>query len=205
MIGIVALFLSVIAIFYADYTVKKTAKEFVFSSTDAIPYKRVGLVLGTAKYLADGNENLYYRYRIEAAVKLYKSGKVDFFLISGDNSRTDYDEPTTIKNDLIAQAVSAEKIYLDYAGFRTFDSVIRCKAVFGESNITVVSQPFHNERAIYIARHHDIAAVGFNAQDVTARYGFKTQCREKLARVKLLLDIACGKKPKFLGEPITIE
>ncbi len=162
-------------------------------------------MLGTIKILPNGRLNLYYKYRIEAAAELFKAGKVDFILVSGDNSRKDYDEPTTIKNDLITNGIPASKIFLDYAGFRTLDSVVRCKEIFGQKNITVISQPFHNERAVFIARKKGINAIGFNAKDVNARYGYKVQLRAKLARVKMMLDLVFGKKPKYLGEEIVIE
>ena len=109
-----------------------------------------------------------------------------------------------MKNDLILQGVPANKIFLDYAGFRTLDSVVRSQVIYGLDKITVISQKFHNERALYIAKQKGIEAVGFNAKSVTARYGFKTQLREKLARVKMILDLVFGKKPKFLGEQMKI-
>jgi SanA protein len=169
-----------------------------------IPYNKVGLLLGTSKYLKNGNENLYYKYRIEAAAKLYKTHKINCIVVSGDNSRKNYDEPTQMKNDLIALGIPAEKIFLDYAGFRTLDSVIRMKEIFGQSNFTIISQKFHNERAVFISQKYGLNAVGFNAQAVSKYYGFKTNLREKLARVKVFTDLFFGKQPKFLGEKIEI-
>lgn len=191
-------------LFIADIIVVNKTKDKTFNSTDDIPYNKVGLLLGTGKFLQNGALNLYYKYRIEAAVNLYNAKKIDFILVSGDNSRKDYDEPTTIKNDLIAKGIPAEKIYLDYAGFRTFDSVIRSREIFGQESITVISQQFHNERAIYIANKKHIKAVAYNAKEVSLRYGFKVIVREKFARVKMLLDLTFGKKPRFLGEKVEI-
>lgn len=202
--GVLIAILSLISIFGADRLVEKSASGKVYSSTEKIPYNKVGLLLGTGKILSNGQINLYYKYRIEAAVKLFKSGKIDCILVSGDNSTKDYDEPSSIKNDLIKKGVPANKIYLDYAGFRTLDSVVRSRMIFGQSSITIISQQFHNERAIYIASHKDIKAVGFNAKDVNVHYGFKTRLRERFARVKMILDLVFGKKPKFLGEKIEI-
>ncbi|OQA00242.1 MAG: vancomycin high temperature exclusion protein [Bacteroidetes bacterium ADurb.Bin408] len=197
--------LGVISIYGADKLVEKTAAGRLYNATDSIPYNKIGLLLGTAKTLPCGYINLYYKYRIEAAVELYNAGKIDYILVSGDNSRKDYDEPSAIKNDLIAAGIPADKIYLDYAGFRTLDSVVRCKEIFGQISITVISQPFHNERAIYIADCKGIQAIGFNARDVNENYGFKTRIREKFARVKMVLDLIFGKDPKFLGEKIEIK
>lgn len=203
-IGISFAVISLISIFIADNLVTKSTSEKIYLSTETIPHNKVGLLLGTNKFLSSGQINLYYKFRIDAAVELFNSGKIDFVLVSGDNSKKNYDEPTTIKEDLVAAGIPENKIFLDYAGFRTLDSVVRCKEIFGQSSITIISQPFHNERAIYIANRKGIDAIGFNAQDVTVHYGFKTQVREKFARVKMLMDLTFGKKPKFLGEKIEI-
>ncbi len=204
-IGILIGILSLIGIFVVDRLVEKSTSDKVFNSTKEIPYNKVGLFLGTGKILSNGRINLYYKYRIEAAVKLFKAGKVDFILVSGDNSTKVYDEPSTIKEDLIKKGIPSNKIYLDYAGFRTLDSVVRSKEIFGQRSITIISQQFHNERAVYIAKRKDINAVGFNAKDVNVHYGFKTKLRERFARVKMVLDLIFGKKPKFLGKKIEIK
>jgi len=204
-IGVLIGIFSLIGIFGADRLVEKSASDKVFNSTKKIPHNKVGLFLGTGKILSNGRINLYYKYRIEAAVKLYKAGKVDFILVSGDNSTKDYDEPSTIKEDLVKKGIPSNRIYLDYAGFRTLDSVVRCKEIFGQNSITIISQQFHNERAIYIAKRKNIDAVGFNAKDVNVHYGFKTRLRERFARVKMVLDLIFGKKPKFLGDKIEIK
>ena len=188
----------------SDYMVKKSAKDGLFVSTTEIPFNKVGLLLGTGKFLKSGRVNLYYSYRIDAAVRLFESGKITDILVSGDNSREEYDEPSTFKEDLIDRGVPANKIHLDYAGFRTLDSVVRSKAIFGQESITIISQPFHNERAVFIANAKGINAVGFNAKDVSGRYGLKVQLRERLARVKVLLDMLVGKEPKFLGKQVEI-
>ena len=202
--GIIITIIALIGIFLADRIVKKSVSNKTYLSANNIPHNKVGLLLGTSKFLSDGRINLYYKYRIDAAVQLFKAGKIDFILVSGDNSTKDYDEPSMIKQDLIDNGVPENKIFLDYAGFRTLDSVVRCKEIFGQNSITVISQQFHNERAIYIAERKGMDAVGFNAKDVTAYYGFKTQLREKFARVKMHIDLIFGKNPKFLGEKIEI-
>lgn len=188
-----------------DTMVKRNARNKIFSSVEKIPYNKVGLLLGTSKYLSNGHLNLYYKYRIEAAIELYKKGKIKFILISGDNSIKEYDEPNTMKNDLIKRGIPRNKIFLDYAGFRTLDSIIRAKEIFGQEKITVISQQFHNERAIFIAQRKGLECFGFNAPDVDKYYGLKTRMREKLARIKMILDLATNKKPKFLGEMIEIK
>lgn len=202
--GLLALFVTLLFIFLIDLWVQTSTSEQIFTSVEEMPKNKVGLLLGTRKMLRSGYINLYYSHRIDAAEKLFKSGKIEFILISGDNSREEYDEPTDMKNDLVERGVPENKIYLDYAGFRTLDSVIRANAIFGQEKFTVISQPFHNERAIFISEKKGLKPIGFNAKDVSNRYGWKVQVREKLARVKMLLDIIIGKQPKFYGEKIEI-
>lgn len=199
--GLVAL---VVVIYGIDFWIKQSTKEAVYTSVKDIPFHKVGLLLGTGKYLSDGSINNYYLYRIDAAEALYKGGKVQYILVSGDNGTDNYNEPATMKEDLIARGIPEDKIYLDYAGFRTLDSVVRCREIFGQNDITVISQRFHNERAIYIAEQKNIQAIGYNAQDVTVSFGLKTRAREKLARCKMVLDLVFGKEPKFGGDKIEI-
>jgi len=194
-----------VSVFTADYLVKNKTRNKVYTSVKSIPKNRVGLLLGTAKYVANGNINLYYRYRINAAVELFKAKKIDYILVSGDNSSKSYDEPTAIKSDLVNRGIPAGRIFLDYAGFRTLDSVIRSKEIFGQESITIISQKFHNQRAVYIASKNGINAIGYNAKDVSRNYGFWIRIREKLARVKMFIDIIFGKEPKFMGDKITIK
>jgi SanA protein len=188
-----------IGVFTTYHWMSFKTRNLVYDDISAIPKNKVGLVLGTGKYAASGNINLFYKYRIDAAVKLYKAQKIEYILVSGDNSRKGYDEPSDFKNDLIARGIPADKIFLDYAGFRTLDSVVRAKEIFGQTSITFISQKFHNQRAIYIAEHYNIEAVGFNARDV-----YKSHFREYLARSKASLDLVFNVKPKFLGDPIQI-
>lgn len=197
--------LAVMLILTSNYSIEKNAKNKTYSDSSIIEKNKVGLVLGTAKILKNGRVNLYFKYRIRATVELYKKGKIDFVLVSGDNGNEEYDEPTDFKNELIKYGIPENKIFLDYAGFRTLDSVIRAKEIFGQESITIISQQFHNERAIYLAEKNGIKAIGFNAKDVSGRYGLKVRIREYLARTKAYVDILFGVKPKFLGEKIEIK
>ena len=200
-IGTIA-FLSIII---SEILVEGYADNKVYNDAAEIPSNKVGLLLGTSKKLQNGRKNLYYAYRLDAAEDLFRRGKIRFILVSGDNSTVYYDEPTTIKKDLIQRGIPESKIFLDYAGFRTYDSVIRCKKVFQEDKITVISQQFHNERAIFIANMNDLDAIGYNAKDVSVNFGLKVKLRERFARVKMMIDLLIGKDPKFLGETIEIK
>jgi SanA protein len=192
------------AILICNDIIERTAKGRLYSDVQNIPYNNVGLLLGTSKYLAHGTVNLYYQYRINAALQLLKSNKIKYIVISGDNRRAEYNEPQMMRADLIRAGVDSSRIYLDYAGFRTFDSMIRLREIFGQSHVTVISQQFHNERALYIASKENIDAIGFNATDINKKAGIKVQIREKLARVKVFVDYLFHKKPRFLGEKIAI-
>jgi SanA protein len=169
------------------------------------PKNRVGLVLGCGRFVSASRENLFFTNRIEAAWRLFEAGKVEYLLVSGDNHVAGYDEPTDMKLALVALGVPAERIVCDYAGFTTLDSIVRAKEVFGQAAVTIISQKFHNERAIYLARTHGLEAVGFNAEDVGLRRGLKTYVREAASRVKAVWDVNVWRRqPKFLGEPVRI-
>jgi SanA protein len=204
--GLIAGALAFILIIFSNSHVEKSAKTNTYNQLDSIPATNVGLVLGTSRYLKGGGENLYFKYRIDAAIELYKSGKVKHLLVSGDNHVKEYDEPQDMREALIEKGIPDSCITLDYAGFRTLDSIIRCWKIFGQTTFIVISQPFHNERAIFIGRHYDLDVTAYNAQKVSAAFGFKTQLREYLARVKAVLDVyILNKEPKFLGEPVEIK
>jgi len=198
------LLLSTILVFLTNYSIEVNAKGKTFSNVSKIPKNKVGLVLGTIKILKNGSVNSYFKHRIDATYELYSTGKIEFVLISGDNGNSTYDETTDMKNDLINKGIPEDRIFLDYAGFRTLDSVVRAKEIFGQNSITIISQKFHNERAIYLAENHGIKAIGYNAKNVIGRYGIKTKIREYFARTKVFIDIILGITPKFLGEKIEI-
>ena len=193
-----------LTIYFCNSIIVESAKAKLYSDSKNIPFNRVGLLLGTSKSGLNGHNNPYYDYRIQATIRLIKEGKIRYLVISGDNSRKDYNEPELMRSDLMNAGIDSSIIYLDYAGFRTFDSIKRLKEIFGQDSVTFISQKFHNERAIYIASKEGISAIGYNAADVGSRQGMKTQLREKLARVKVFVDFLLGTKPKYLGNKITI-
>lgn len=208
MYAIIGLVLISIAVLFISYnSVETSVKGYIYDNTDSIPYNKVGLLLGTNPIGPNGGENYFFTYRIDAAVQLYEAKKISYILVSGDNHSKEYDEPMYMKNALMERGIPESAIFLDYAGFRTLDSIIRAKEIFGQNSYTIISQKFHNERAVYLARHYGISAVGYNAKDVKkVATNLKVSiARESLARVKMYLDILINKQPKFLGEPINIE
>lgn len=199
------LLVALLLVLLCNVHVKTKAKGRLYDDVDAIPYRKVGLVLGTSPYNARGGANLYYRNRMNAAAQLYAGHKIAYILVSGDNHKHEYNEPEYMRRSLIELGVPDSAIVLDYAGFRTFDSMVRAKKVFGQDSITVISQAWHNERAVYIAQHHDLDAIGFNATDIHHKKSYlKNHTREALAKTKVVLDMLFHKQPKFLGDPVPI-
>ena len=194
-----------LGILTCNLAVSKLYASRIYSKINALPENRVGLVLGTSKYLIDGGENLFFKYRLQAAADLYVMGKIDHIIVSGDNRTASYNEPREMKRELVKMGVPTDKVHFDFAGFRTFDSVVRCKEVFGQTEFTIISQKFHNERAVFIARKKGIDAIAFNARGVSLQSSYRTRLREIFARVKVVFDLyVLNTQPKFLGEKIEI-
>lgn len=179
--------------------------KYTFNSVSELKPVHCAILLGTSKWLRGGRRNLYYHYRILAAAELYNSGKCKKIIVSGDNGTMQYNEPMTMKRDLVKMGVKWDDVICDYAGFRTLDSIIRFKEIFGQKEGIVVSQKFHNTRAVYIGRAYGIELSGLNAQDVTVYYGFKTRIREIFSKMMCMLDVEIfHTNPRFLGERIMI-
>lgn len=191
-------------LFFIDRWVSYQAKDQLYTEAQQVDNFDVAVVLGTSKYLGK-ILNEYYSHRMDAAIDLYNKGKVQHFLLSGDNAHRSYNEPWTMKRDLLKAEVPEDKIFLDYAGFRTLDSVVRAKEIFDTDNFLIISQKFHCERALFIANSHDINAKCFAVPGPSRHSGWKVRMREVFARAKAVLDIyITNTKPKFLGpkEPI---
>lgn len=194
------------AIVTAEVVISAFSKGLVYDDIDAIPAAETALVLGCSQYLENGQPNPFFSYRIEKAHALFVAGKVQSVIVSGDNNAVGYDEPTDMQEALIALGVPKDNIFCDYAGFSTLDSVVRAKEIFGQNELVVVSQAFHNRRAVFIGRSKGMTLYGTNARDVALKHGLKTRIREKLAKVKTVLDVwILGREPKFMGEKITLE
>jgi SanA protein len=178
----------------------RSTEDKVYSSVEDMPANDVGLLLGTSKRYRNGKENMYFRYRIEAASLLYQKGKIRHIIVSGDNRTMYYNEPMDMKKALIKAGVPDSVITLDYAGFRTLDSVVRCKKIFGQDKVTIISQNFHASRALFIGQSHGMNAIGFQAADVKGSNSYKVTFREFLARPKAVIDVyILHEQPRFLG------
>lgn len=191
-------------VIYANVTAMWVSRGRLFSEVGDVPAAKVGLVFGTTDRV-NGRENLYFRYRMDAAAELWKAGKLETIIVSGDHSGKYYNEPEKMKQALIERGVPEERIVCDPSGLRTLDSVVRAKENFGLETVTFISQRFHNERAIYLALANDIRAYGYNARDVDPQEGIKTRIREIGARVKMWLDVNfLGTRPLHDGGKIDL-
>jgi SanA protein len=183
-----------------------STKNNIYTSADKIPANDVALVLGTSKYSKTGHSNLFFKSRIESAAELFAAKKIKHFILSGDNSLSYYNEPKDMKKALIAKGIPDSVITLDYAGFRTFDSVVRSKKIFNQDSITIITQEFHSYRALFIGNFYGIRAIAFASGSVPKGYSIMTLVREYLARCKAVIDLyVLRKEPKFLGDQINIE
>ena len=181
--------------------VTSTTCEQIYHTTWEIPQEDVALLLGTSRFTQEGNINPFFRNRINAAALLYYKKKIKHLILSGDNSLSYYNEPQEMRKALLDLGLPDSVITLDYAGFRTYDSVIRCKKVFGQSNVVIITQRFHLHRALFIANAIDIKACGYAAEAVDRNIEFSTLVREYFARCLVIVDLYILKKtPKFLGK-----
>lgn len=188
-----------LALLSADCRVEHFAAGRVYSDVEDVPAREYGLLPGTSRLVHGKYLNTYFFNRIHAAVELYRAGKIRKIIVSGDNGRSDYNETGDMERELIAEGVAPEDVLSDFAGFRTLDSVVRARNLFGVTEITVISQRFHCERAIYLAAQHGIDAVGFEADEVAPQaIRIKLAVREAFARVLAVLDAEVLKtKPHF--------
>jgi SanA protein len=187
--AIVVMFCGATIVLVCNWWVVYNTRSQIYFDIHELPANDVGLVLGTSKFVRSGKENLFFRYRMEATARLWKEGKVKYLILSGNNDSEYYNEPVDMQRALVKLGVPTSVMTLDYAGYRTFDSVVRCKDVFNQENITIISQNFHNARALYIGNHEGIEAIAFAAQDVPDGYSLRTLIREYLARPYALLDV----------------
>lgn len=175
---------------------------------DAAPVK-AGIVLGTSRLVRSGRSNLYFANRIDAAAALFHAGKVEYLIVSGNEAMGGrrhgaYDEPADMRDALIAKGVPADRIYRDRAGFRTLDSVLRAKSIFGQDRAIIISQGFHVERALFLARANGLAFSGFAAKDVPEFYGMRVQAREFVARMGAVFDVAVGRRARLGGDAVRL-
>jgi len=197
--AVLGFLLGIIALFAADRRIESRAAGRIFCDVESIPAREYGLLPGTSRLVHGKYPNTYFYNRIHAAAALYRAGKIRKIIVSGDNGRMDYNETGDMKRELVAEGVAPDDVLSDYAGFRTLDSIVRARNLFGASEITVISQRFHCERAIYLASENGIDAIGFVADEVAPRsIRVKLAVREVFARALAVIDAEILKtKPHF--------
>lgn len=173
----------------------------LYNLPEKLPAHQFGLILGTSQKNTDGSLNMFFTSRIDAGVELYKLGKIKKIIVSGAYEGRYYDETEIMRNELIKKGVKPTDIITDQAGFRTYDSVVRAKLVFGADDLTIISQKFHNHRAVFIGLTYGIGAIGFNAK-LEGGPGFKLFIREIFARPRAIFDLITFNQPEFMGEEI---
>lgn len=202
-LGGAALLLALLA-WAAERRLDRLAVPYMTDDPARLPAMDVALVLGAAPIGPEGGPNRYFEYRLDAAAELWKSGKVKYLLVSGDNRRPDYDEPTAMRDGLVKRGVPAAAIYRDFAGVRTRDSMLRARQVFGQTRLIVVSQRFHLARALFLARESGQEAWGFEARDVARAYSLLTELRRYPSALRAYWDVWVETPPRHGGRPIVI-
>ena len=183
----------VLLMILANFWVFALTQGRTYTRVSKIPPRETALVLGTSPKMMSGVANPYFISRMDATALLYHHGKIKRIIVSGEKSEG-YNEPAAMKNFLIYQEGVPEGIIIeDPMGFNTKESILRCKNEFKQKNIIIVSQGFHNLRALFFARNNDMNALGFDAQDVTKNESFyRNHSREFLARVKAVVYYIFG-------------
>jgi SanA protein len=198
---IVLFSLTVMLMLCANLWVIISTEDKVLTDINSLDGHKVALVLGTSKKLSSGASNPFFENRIKAAAELFREGKIKHFILSGDNRTLYYNEPIEMKKSLIELGVPDSAITLDYAGLRTLDSIVRSKEIFGQEKITIITQPFHSYRALFISNFYDIDAVALVAQEPASETSFRVYIRECFARTKAVLDLyVLNTSPRHLGE-----
>lgn len=190
-------------IWYANIRVLFGASDIVINCNKDIGRYPIGIVLG-AKVIGSKVIEGVFEDRLQTAVNLYKEEKIRKILVSGDHGRSDYDEVNAGKKYLLEAGVPASDIFLDHAGFDTYDSIYRAKYIFGISSSLIITQDFHLPRALYFSQALEMGALGCKADLHEYQNIGNMKKREILARVKAWFSVMCGANPKYLGETFSI-
>lgn len=180
---------SVAFVISCNVWIRETASPHVVHELDKVPFNEVGLVLGTAPSLRDGRPNMYFRNRVEAAARLYHAGKVKRLLLSGDNSRPDYNEPDQMRRSLQELGVPPVAMDMDGAGLRTLDSVVRARDVFKTTKFTIITDEFHTYRSVFTAIRHGLDVVAYPSEEIPPAASMRTRFREYIANSWAILDL----------------
>lgn len=200
----------IIGLVLAYEIVSFNASGRTYHDVNEIPYNKVGLLLATSPITPGGAHNFYFENRIKSAEELYNAGKIDYIIASGGDYREDHkfgcDEPGAIKDSLVARGIPEDRIILDYDGTRTLNSIVKAKKIYELDSVTLISQKYHNERAIYLADKNGLNAIGYNAEPSPIRRNrIKNTLREMLARPKMFIDFIYNPKEVNYSKPDNYE
>ena len=187
-------------ILYCNIRVVWFSSRRVFDDLSTVPRTHAALLLGAPPVTGSGSANAYFTHRIDACAELYRAGKVDVILVSGDNRDSRHNETDAARKALTEKGIPESALLVDEAGYRTLESVVRARDVFGLSSFVIVSQRFHNERAVFLAARSGVDAIGYNAPDAGADYGPRVILREYLARCRVFWDLLAVSPPAPAGE-----
>lgn len=202
----IALLLSAAGIWLINNWVVNNSEAYVYESWSLLPDNEVGVILGTSPFTRKAEPNPLFYGRIQAAVQLFQLGKIKKIIVSGANPNATYNEPRQMRRELIKAGIPKEAITMDFAGFRTLDSIARAQAVFGLQNFTIITQTFYAYRAVFIAKKLHLQAAAYAPPSDELSIYTRTYWREIFARVKAVLDLYVLRTvPKFLGEPQSLE
>ncbi|UZT98283.1 YdcF family protein [Chryseobacterium fluminis] len=195
-LGLISVEIGILLICLANAWVFALTGGRTYTKISKIPPREIALVLGTSPKMRSGLSNPYFTKRMDAAALLYHHGKIRKIIVSGEKSKG-YNEPAAMKTYLVYQeGVPADIIIEDPKGFNTYKSILRCKDVYKKDDVIIVSQGFHNLRALFFARNNNMNALGFDAQDVSkAESYYRNQFREVLARVAAVVYFTLGISP----------
>lgn len=199
--------MGLVFVIFSNVWIYASTKQLIYDSIESAPAKDIALVLGTSPKLMTGEPNPYFNERINMAALLLNKGKVKHIIVSGDNRTIYYNEPIKMYNALLEKGVPKDKIEIDYAGLRTLDSIVRCKEIFGQNNVIIITQPFHSYRALFISNYYNMDAVSISLTNIPSDFSYQVKFREYIARALAVLDLyVFHRGPKFLGEkePIRI-
>jgi SanA protein len=195
--------LFLVFIIFVNIIITVKSRKYIYSDIDSIPKCYTGIVLGAQVYQLGVPSN-FLQDRLDKAIELYKSNKISRFLLSGDHGQNNYDEVNTMKKYLLENGVDTNDIFLDHAGFDTYNTMFRAKEIFEVKDVIIITQNFHLPRAVYIARRLGLGAYGISADKQKYSSLSYLKKREKIANIKAYLELLIHKKPKYLGEKIPI-
>ena len=205
LIGVGICVLGVMAVFAMNGYIKSFVKDSLYYNEEVSDVPKVDCIMVLGAGVSDGGApSLVLRDRLDKGIELYKRGVSERLLMTGDHGRKDYDEVNVMKQYAIDAGVPAEHIFMDHAGFSTYESMYRARDVFEVKSLAIVTQPYHEYRAVYAAKELGLTAYGTPSVATQYKGSWTLEVRETLARVKEFFNLLIKPEPTYLGEKISI-